>query len=419
MERGRGRGGFRGRGRGNYNNNNYRNQDEQQAQALQHQQPSGQEQEHHRPERRRNRAQNYRENRNESVIADFAKMNLERLRSDLFGEFSSLKEALITAKVDPQAQSIRISATTRGIGLTLFSTLNRISAQMPDVNIPIHSFYRVSLMQFAAKLDVSQLQRGVGFVDPLDGEEGLLLDSDMRNLVSMNPQNVTPVAGVINCVGLFSHDDVKYFPSMVTVASPLNVTIRTLRQSVVMLSNPVTPLEVRQRWVALNSIPGAQFEDELDPILVNPDDVIPGNYDLPMARNDFLLVNACLAKIGRKTPKLAGVISFNEKGNKGQLLTATINANTSHIWSFVDFNEQNNNYVHNVPPHIVGDVSEWHTAVKLSQDQAVSGAITLTGEIEIQRPAEITIPWFANRNPRSAVARYSFSRENVISGLLG
>lgn len=45
------------------------------------------------------------------------------------------------------------------------------------------------------------------------------------------------------------------------------------------MSDPNTLLQLRMLYVGLNNIPGAQFEDEINPILVNPDDVIPPKYD--------------------------------------------------------------------------------------------------------------------------------------------
>lgn len=116
--------------------------------------------------RRRDRAQGFRRPTNQNVINEFEQVCQEKLKSQLFSEFDSLST---TAHVVLQPQSVRLSFTTRGIGLTLFETLNRIGLQMPQLNIPVMSFFRVSLLQLAAKHDQVLLTADVDFCDAMEG----------------------------------------------------------------------------------------------------------------------------------------------------------------------------------------------------------------------------------------------------------
>lgn len=368
---------------------------------------------------RKQRSENFRVATNEKVINEFATKNTLALKSNLFSEFSSLSDALKTAHVEPQTQAIRFSFSVRGIGLTLFECTERVRLQMPDIDIPLHSFYRVALLHLAAKYDVVRLKGEIEFDEPFGGESTTLLDSDTRSIVQMNPLNFSPVSGLINCCGRFKIDDVSYFPSLVREITPLSFSIRTLRELVMRLADPNTPVDVRMRYVNLNSIPGLMFENEMNPIAVNPDEIMPAEYNPDAVRADFLRVKACLARIGRKLPKLVGSVNFDDRGNAGQLLSTEVYGGSPRIRSFAEYRPNVGMYVPAEEPCIVGDVRDWFTARKLTQEQVVSGAITLNGEFCIQRPAEVLTPWVANRSARCAIARYAFSRENIILGMLG
>lgn len=90
---------------------------------------------------------------------------------------------------------------------------------------------------------------------------------------------------------------------------------------------------------------------------MNPDDVIPGDYNLPMARNDYN--NQRLHyRVVRKIPKLTGAVTYNEKGNKGRLLITVIGARSPRICSLVDFNANAHVFQADVAAHVEGDFTE-------------------------------------------------------------
>lgn len=418
---------FRGRGRGGFHQGPPQHHQHYQVPVQPPNPPPPQEEEQPGPSqggksrrnKRQDRAQTFRRNNNQKVINEFAAHNQQALKTNLFSEFASLSEALKTTHVEPQPYDIRFSFSTRGIGLTLFECFQRAVAQFPEIDIPLHCFYRVSLLHLAAKYDTTMLSGTIGFTEQLAGEYTTLLTVDIRDVVKMNPLNFSPVSGIVNCLGHFTVEDVNFTPSLLQQQTPLTVSISNLRDIVVMLSNVNTPWATRLEYVRLDSIPGAQFEDEMNPILVNADEIMPADYAIGTVRNDFLRVKACLARIGRKLEKLVGAVTFDAKGNAGQLLTTEVYGRSPSIWSFVEFNANNGTYYHNIEQHVTGDAQEWMTSRKLTQEQVVCGAITLCGEIVVQRPAEIIVPWSLNRSPRCAITRYNFSRENIISGMIG
>lgn len=234
---------------------------------------------------------------------------------------------------------MRLSVSVRGIGLTLFECIARVLTQIPDIECPVHSLYRVSLLQFAAKYVCIHLGGEIGFSEPLPNEFTTILTSDVRDVVKMNPIMFTPVSGIINCLGRFSVQNNRYFPSFLKTLSPSSFSIISLRELVTLLADPNTPIDVRRRYIDLNSIPGAQFHDEEEPILVNADEIIPADYDLATMRMDMLRVKGYLARVGRKIPKLIGTVTFDTKGNAGQLLTTELHGASPRIWSFVDWAE--------------------------------------------------------------------------------
>lgn len=104
-------------------------------------------------------------------------------------------------------------------------------------------------------------------------------------------------------------------------------------------------------------------------------------------------MKAYLSRIGRKLTKLIDNVTYDVKGNPGQLLTTEVHGNLPKFWSFVIFNDQIQTYEHDIPPYIRGDAKSWFNNRDLTPEQVVCEAVTLFGEIQIQQPAEIIIPW--------------------------
>ncbi|GLV38133.1 hypothetical protein CBL_10100 [Carabus blaptoides fortunei] len=231
---------------------------------------------------------------------------------------------------------------------------------MPQTDLPVQSLYRVSHLQMAAKYDISNLHGKIGFNDFQPNEIFTILTEDTRAYVKIIPLNFSPVSGIINCFGRFTLEYVKFFPSMLQGRSPIEITINNLRDIVVLLSDPNTGLEVRQAYVNLNSIPAVKFNDEQNPILVNPDDIMPADYGINTIRQDFQKIKALLAIVGRKLPKMVGSVTFDEKGNPGQLLSTEIYRDSPRIVSFVEFNDNNGAWFYPIDPYITGDVRSLH-----------------------------------------------------------
>ncbi|KAK4887511.1 hypothetical protein RN001_003782 [Aquatica leii] len=125
------RGGYRGRGRGGFHND----RDEQDAPPPQTSKASVQADENPAGQnRRRDHAQNFRRDTNSRVLEEFSKVSLDKLKSEVFSEFDSLADALKTAHIEPQQQSVRFSFTTRGLVIRMASTNKFLTdAELEDI----------------------------------------------------------------------------------------------------------------------------------------------------------------------------------------------------------------------------------------------------------------------------------------------
>ncbi|CAH0562877.1 unnamed protein product [Brassicogethes aeneus] len=88
-------------------------------------------------------------------------------------------------------------------------------------------------------------------------------------------------------------------PEQQVVFRTLCINVTNIRQLVVALADPNTPLASREYFIAHNSLPGANFQNAL---LQNPDDIWPEIYDIEDLQEDIHAYNNLLTRIGPRMP---------------------------------------------------------------------------------------------------------------------
>lgn len=245
--------------------------------------------------------------------------------------------------------AVPIPLTTRGIGIhaAIYYNYYKAAAQN-DNKCTAAQLYRISLLQLDTKMQINCkddliLDDEVEITTPLTFSHGF----DER-------KNFRLISRAINSLGNFALDDASYepyIPEMDEVdceeggnsarSSPLSVeffdcyttpnptleydederqrrivpnpyliTIHNLRQVVVSMSNPNTPLAERKRFIHRNPIPSAVFVDNL---LTNPDDIMPERYDDEAIGRDMVAFRKMMHEM--KTFDMVERVDYEHHGN--------------------------------------------------------------------------------------------------------
>lgn len=99
------------------------------------------------------------------------------------------------------------------------------------------------------------------------------------------------------------------------------ICLSNLRRTVESLSNPETPAAIRRRFYRNSPIPGAIWVGAPeDPLLNNPDEIMPDNYNVQRFNDDVLNIRAKLNFLNKKAPKyFTGPVTFEPEGTKALL----------------------------------------------------------------------------------------------------
>lgn len=250
-----------------------------------------------------------------------------------------------------------IPVTTRGIGFHTLNFHNEATLNVPRIELPlratVNELYRVSLMQLARQVllaEAGPVHSQAFRVDPMPRisafgcHRNSIFVSDAINSVgnytfnSVDHITVIPDAKIYQEVAgyepVVEYNPVSPQPGVTTAPSPTKrarvlhsipnpyfITIFNLRDAVEALSNPNVPIELRNRFIQRNPIPGAIF---IDGLLTNPGTVMPSRF-ADYQRTTFPLdVNNCEALINQVAPICPGSIgsvAMDGKGNELSLCT--------------------------------------------------------------------------------------------------
>lgn len=246
--------------------------------------------------------------------------------------------------------AVPIPITTRGIGIhaAIYHNYYRQAAQS-DTKCTAAQVYRISLLQLDTKMQINCkddliLDTEVEITTPLTFNHGF----DER-------KNFRLISRAINSLGNFALDDANYQPYIPEmdeiecdenansarsspssieffdchttrtstpaeedeiprriVPSPYLITIHNLRQVVMSISDPNTPLVERKRFIHRNPIPSAIFEDNL---LTNPDEIMPDYYDDEAITKDIVAFRKMLHEMDHMYGNSIECIDYEHHGN--------------------------------------------------------------------------------------------------------
>lgn len=277
-----------------------------------------------------------------------------------------------------QEQVPIIPITTRGIGLLSDICFKSVKVCYPKSversNCTVYECYRVALAQHNLQMSKS-FGISFGFTDPCIRDVSIQNNYNNIGIVTeFENLSFLPVADLINSSGYFDFKGIKFRPIIYEpqknnknniIPDPYVITINNLRDTVVALSDPTTDLDVRKEFIANNPIPGAKFIDNL---LINPDEIIPDNYDRNLFAEDYTKFKSMLSILKykmekyRRKPYPIATCNFNGAGNFVQLVTAY-----KHHYSLSD-------------PSIVESSCEYTCIRLVNTGYLVRGAICLLGE---------------------------------------
>lgn len=277
-----------------------------------------------------------------------------------------------------------VPITTRGIGFHTLNFFKEANLNVPRIDLPlratVHELYRVSLVQLARQVLLAE-------VGPTHSQ-ALRLEPKARISPFSFHRNSIFVCDAISSVGNFTFNSVDHIsvipehfitqdtfveelPVVYNVQSPVAggsqdkqqtqdqmqtqtsspmkrvrrefsipdpyfITIYNLWDAVKALSDPQVPIELRNRFINRNPIPGAVFQDGL---LTNPDDV------MQYRTNDYLRihfpgeVSKCEALINQVAPICPGSIGSVAMDGKGnELSLCTVRTPPSAFFGMNSFN---------------------------------------------------------------------------------
>ncbi|KAK4887512.1 hypothetical protein RN001_003783 [Aquatica leii] len=228
-------------------------------------------------------------------------------------------------------RAITLTVTFRAIG---FGAASIYAASFEFNNVPVrgsvYQMYRYNLAVFEVKVKVCQ--RSITSVQTNEDDYARLISNeDLIQAVkgiTMLPDQLT---SVVKAVGKLKIGDKLYIPKIARdrcterrhlfIPQSKNVTFSNLRRTVEALSDINTPVDYRRRFYRNNPIPGAVWRGfPNDPVLMNPDEIIPVDYGLNELNDDVAECHAKLTYLAKKAPKYyTSAVSFEPEGSKAML----------------------------------------------------------------------------------------------------
>lgn len=296
----------------------------------------------------------FKERKNNAVFQERRK----KLEASLFPDLSELYGQYLSQNQTGNSVDKVVLTTTRGIGFHSWFAVYYANQFVPRIDQPVganvHQLYRYSLMQLA---------RQVQLCEP-GPQHTRAVRAPIRDRVSAfkASRNFVFLADAINQVGKFVHDGVNYTcvikdeflecasqseeveviynpqspdpspskrpalmptikKSISRLLDPYFLTIFTLRDVVVALSDPDTPLVLRQTFISKNPVPGCIFENFL---LTNANQIMPSDYVRYVRQTFQQDVVACermMDQMNAVHPGSVAHVAMDGKGNELNLCT--------------------------------------------------------------------------------------------------
>jgi hypothetical protein len=213
-----------------------------------------------------------------------------------------MMSVLAQLRLQQSAQTVEIPVTTSGVGFLANECHARAVQQQlrAATDCGVNQLHRVSLAQHA--LQLHEAKKHGGLCDPTTfDQQDAFMDNNFRQQTASQPQNFMVIADLVNNTQVFTKDGQEYRPYVPEPPSfelyqedepptsptkrrrPTEVrllpghmlTFNNLRDTVLAMSDPATPVLARYYFIEHNPLPGARYRDDL---LVNRDEIIPPGY---------------------------------------------------------------------------------------------------------------------------------------------
>lgn len=318
------------------------------------------------------RSQNYREKKGSEVMEDLTK----QLKEKLHPGFLHIRDLVSNSGVVAVPAYTRLPISTRGIGFHIAHCIynfKRIYEAYPLEEKLIFSAYRIALAQLEYKIVQahSEVSANQCFDPPFMPH---FFSADQQNIICQFRLAFTGVANLINTVGNVSFNGCLYTPvylntgmleysetvpveqtagAATTVARMVKlyapeataVLFSNLKDTVASLANRDTPLDARKTFYDANPLPGAKWTGAQDPVLQNPEDFWPADYDTQAMFRDVMSLRPFYSVLGTKTPKYmnGGLVDYSSPGashllvsgqpKAANLIGDLVSGTTSTYWS--------------------------------------------------------------------------------------
>lgn len=318
----------------------------------------------------------------------------KELDQRLFAEYDSIPNLFDSMSVAVQKRGVSLPIATRGIGMVMTAITRRLQQQLPNIDIPTHEWYRVSLAQLDLKMHVAQQAQLLPLIHPTYGASTPTFE--LTQAAQSCRVNLSPLSHIINTVGNFVLNDVHYYArySPQPELTPVYSTLRDFTARATVNANRL--------YSQYACIPGGEWEEAQG--LVNADDIIPANYAVANLRADISTVKAFVAQVERKVPKFMGVINYVPEGTPAQLVslnTATTRVSCSVI---------------NAVPTLAGESGDFYSLHTIPTTQQVLGIASLFGE-EVEQ-ANACVPNQCIRSNYAQSCGYNVQWEDIMNGML-
>lgn len=337
---------------------------------------------------------------NETISSQLAKDIRERLLPGVKDSETaqSRLDQLNTNKAVP------IPITTRQCGFSAVITTQAIFQNAPTrVPAPgdVYNVYRTYLALHQTKMLVARRKQAVPDHTNLTVPP---IPSDAQQVLRTLTYLPDPITRPLNAIGVLKDAEVTYIPvypddsyddAQRFIPRPENIHFTNLRRTVTALSDVNTPAAVRLRFYRNNPIPGAKWnvQNVNAPLLSNPDEIIPANYDPVIdLNNDIRLIKAKLEFLAKELPKYySKTVNFPGEGSK-----AMLSSNAQNGMRVIDRGDEEDILDYMKRIKIDGNITDYYNVRPLANADQLSANFSLLGE----HPLTVAqfYPTFANRD---------------------
>lgn len=282
--------------------------------------------------------------------------------------------------------------------------------------------YRITLSQIAAQQSAAAKQMS----DPSDSiiadHQDDIFPVEVSAAIDSTRKTFGVLANVVNSFGAFKIGNQQYrtyvrphptedgapapsggtrrraVPRQRLLPNPYRVTIQTLREVALALADPATPFGVRLFFRENNPIPLARWSD--DSILLNPDEIAVDDYfNSRMFKNDVDVFRRFTSAAGAKISTLLTDVPLSGSASHATLVSAfqlaSCRLEFADNCDFLQFPSE----------------ADFRSQFVLSDQEFLVGALSLTGEDELQSPT-------AFRDPTISTSRICFNWPAMVNDCL-